>query len=106
MASGTPKNTAAVTDWRWPGCVLCLGTLLEAVHLQTLLQDFQLAGNFMSAGLWRQCVGLLGGKVLPEPPGHAAEVDFLPLFLFCAVFSALSWWAGGWWIARCRKMNF
>ncbi|MDB4679383.1 DUF2079 domain-containing protein [Planctomycetaceae bacterium] len=75
---------------RTAGLLWCVGTLVLAWFLTTVLGDSQVAGTMMSQGLWVSLIEKLGGEIEPLPSGAViANLSFPTLCLAALIFNAV-----------------
>ena len=93
-------------------CV-AVGALLCAASAQSILDSSKSAESLMSSGLWNRTVESLGSRLTPVPGSNdggnvdlEAKIDFGPVLILLALFSATWWLVGAWWISRRRGVPF
>ena len=94
MTSPAVQNAKDTHRLFWASNCVVLGSLIQAVNLQTLLEQQWTATALMSSQLWQAVVSMLGGEFVPGDGQVEADLD-LPLLLFLNACFTCVFWLGG-----------
>ncbi len=96
-----PRPAIPFETWVAALSLAVVGVLCTALHAQSLVEDEGLAIHFISTGLWKGLLPLVGDV---KKPG--ADADFGTLLLATAAVALVVWLVGAWFVARRQKLDY
>lgn len=90
-----------------PILVIFFMTSLNAIVIQEILSTFLTAGSLFSRPTWFQFVERMGGTIQENPNQNLiANVPYLSIWIMIALFSVITWLAGGTRLSNKNSISF
>lgn len=104
-APSRPRRTAGFA-FVLPTAIVLAGTLIMALHVESVLRDPELARGLLGTSLWGAIVRGARGTIVSHGSSLVVDVPVAPVLLSVAAFSMLTWLAGAAWISRRRAIPY
>src|SRR5262249_55897727 len=106
MPDDLRSRSATNSSFPLAAAVVLFGTIALSLHVDAILREPERASALIGAGLWRNVVGIMGGRIGLHGNGLVAEIPFATVFLGMSAASGLAWLAGAAVIARRRAVGY